>query len=56
LDHRRHHRRPRSEIITSLQEAAWFGLPPFTHPTFAIGPVLLMVPVVLILIAENTDT
>ena len=40
--------------IASLQEAAWFGLPPFTHPTFAIGPILLMVPVVLILIAENT--
>ena len=40
--------------IAALQDAAWFGLPPFTHPTFAIGPILLMVPVVLVLIAENT--
>jgi uracil-xanthine permease len=40
--------------IAALQDAAWFGLPPFTHPTFAIGPILLMIPVVLVLIAENT--
>ncbi|NWN88049.1 MAG: benzoate/H(+) symporter BenE family transporter [Micrococcaceae bacterium] len=34
-------------------EAAWFGLPEFTAPTFHIGVVGLFVPVVLVLIAEN---
>jgi uracil-xanthine permease len=40
--------------VAALYDASWFGLPPFNHPTFAIGPILLMAPVVLILIAENT--
>ena len=40
--------------VQALSDAAWFGLPPINHPVFALGPVLLMIPVVLILIAENT--
>ena len=39
---------------TALQNAAWFGLPPITTPEFTWAAALLMLPVVLVLIAENT--
>lgn len=40
--------------VQALHDAAWIGLPHFTAPVFAWGPVLLMLPVVVVLIAENT--
>ena len=44
----------RGEVdFASIGEAAWFGLPQFTAPTFHIGVVGLFIPVVLVLIAEN---
>lgn len=44
----------RGEVdFTSVHEAAWFGLPQFTAPTFDIAVVGLFVPVVLVLVAEN---
>lgn len=39
--------------FSEVGEAAWFGLPEFTTPTFHIGVVGLFVPVVLVLVAEN---
>lgn len=36
-----------------ITEAAWLGLPTFTTPAFKISAMLLFVPVVLVLIAEN---
>ena len=38
----------------SVQTAAWIGLPKFTGPHFSWRPIFLIVPVVLVLIAENT--
>jgi uracil-xanthine permease len=38
----------------ALSDASWFGLPEFHFPQFAWQPILLMLPVVLVLIAENT--
>ena len=35
-------------------DAAWIGLPKFTTPTFSGTAILVIVPVVLVLIAENT--
>ncbi|MFZ1258766.1 MAG: solute carrier family 23 protein [Candidatus Saccharimonas sp.] len=37
----------------ALADAAWFGLPHITTPTFTWGATLLMAPVVLVLMAEN---
>ncbi len=34
--------------------ADWFGLPPFHAPSFDLRAILLIVPVVIVLIAENT--
>ena len=36
-----------------IADAAWFGLPSLTTPTFSISAIVLFVPVVLVLIAEN---
>ena len=36
-----------------ISNAAWFGLPHFHHPEFRADAILLIVPVVIILIAEN---
>lgn len=38
----------------TLNAADWFGTPDFTGPTFTWRATLLIVPVVLVLIAENT--
>src|SRR5699024_7295232 len=44
----------RGEVdFTSVNEAAWIGLPQFTAPTFDIAVIGLFVPVVLVLVAEN---
>ncbi len=37
-----------------VAEAAWFGLPEFTAPRFQLRAILLIAPVVIVLIAENT--
>jgi uracil-xanthine permease len=42
------------KAIEALQNAAWFGWPEFHAPQFALQPFLLMIPVVIVLIAENT--
>lgn len=39
--------------FSAIGEAAWFGLPEFTTPTFHLSMVGLFVPVVLVLVAEN---
>lgn len=36
-----------------INNAAWVGLPTFTTPTFSSSAILLFLPVVLVLIAEN---
>ncbi len=38
----------------SVRSAAWIGLPHFTGPHFSARPIYLVLPVVLVLIAENT--
>lgn len=38
----------------TLGDAAWFGLPTFISPQFTMNAALLMLPVVVVLIAENT--
>lgn len=38
---------------SGIAAADWFGLPTFTTPAFKISAMLLFVPVVLVLIAEN---
>jgi xanthine/uracil permease len=44
----------RGEIDTSaIAQAAWFGLPHFQTPTFALSVLPTFVPVVLVLVAEN---
>lgn len=40
--------------FTAFKSAAWIGLPKFTTPTFSGTAILVIVPVVLVLIAENT--
>lgn len=40
--------------VKDLANAAWFGLPELHTPVFEWGPVLLMLPIVIVLIAENT--
>ena len=39
--------------FSGVNSAAWVGLPEFTTPTFSSGAILLFLPVVLVLIAEN---
>ena len=39
--------------LSGLGKAAWFGLPGFTAPMFDASAMLLIVPVVVILVAEN---
>ena len=40
--------------FTAVRSAAWVGLPKFTGPHFSMRPIFLIVPVVIVLIAENT--
>ena len=39
--------------VSGIANAAWLGLPGFTAPVFDAGAMLLIVPVVVILVAEN---
>lgn len=39
--------------FSSVQQAPWFGLPEFHFPVFSINAISLIIPVVLILVAEN---
>ena len=39
--------------VAALREAAWFGLPELRGPTFQLSVVLVALPVVIVLIAEN---
>lgn len=44
----------RGEVdFSAINDAAWFGLPPFQTPEFHLSVVGLFVPVVLVLVAEN---
>jgi uracil-xanthine permease len=44
----------RGEVdFAAINDAAWFGLPPFMAPEFHLSVVGLFVPVVLVLVAEN---
>lgn len=43
-----------SAAVDTLNNAAWFGLPTFITPQFTLNAALLMLPVVVVLIAENT--
>ncbi len=42
-----------SERVDAMREAAWFGLPEFRGPTFELSVILLTLPVVIVLVAEN---
>lgn len=42
-----------TEARATLDSAAWFGLPTFTTPQFSGAAIVLFLPVVLVLIAEN---
>ncbi|MDB5744966.1 MAG: uracil-xanthine permease [Polaromonas sp.] len=39
--------------LSTVANAAWFGMPGFTAPAFSANALLLIVPVVVILVAEN---
>ncbi|ABM35402.1 solute carrier family 23 protein [Polaromonas naphthalenivorans] len=39
--------------LSSMAKADWFGMPGFTTPVFSTSAMLLIVPVVIILVAEN---
>lgn len=39
--------------FSGVKSAAWVGLPTFTTPTFSTSAIVLFLPVVLVLIAEN---
>ena len=41
------------KAVTGLKEAAWVGLPDFHAPSFSLRAVVLVIPVILVLIAEN---
>ncbi|MEO3776440.1 solute carrier family 23 protein [Micromonospora sp. B11E3] len=41
------------KAVDGLREAAWVGLPQFHAPQFGLRAVVLVVPVILVLIAEN---
>ncbi len=43
-----------SGLSKNVGDASWLGLPDFQAPTFNITAILLIVPVVVVLIAENT--
>ncbi|GAA3054223.1 uracil-xanthine permease family protein [Actinocorallia glomerata] len=44
----------RGEVdFSGVGDAAWFGLPDFTAPSFHVGTIGLFLPVVLVLVAEN---
>ncbi|NLF05555.1 MAG: nitrate reductase [Actinomycetales bacterium] len=44
----------RGEVVfTDVEKASWFGLPDFQAPTVDFSVVLIFLPVVLVLIAEN---
>jgi len=43
---------PGGKVLT-LGDADWFGLPDFTSPSFSFTALLLFLPVVIVLIAEN---
>ncbi|MGC9963523.1 MAG: solute carrier family 23 protein [Acidimicrobiales bacterium] len=40
--------------FATVKSAGWVGLPHFTGPHFSMRPIFLIVPVVIVLIAENT--
>ncbi len=42
-----------SERVDAMRDAAWFGLPELRAPTFELSVVLLALPVVVVLVAEN---
>ncbi|MEN9710442.1 MAG: hypothetical protein RL441_434 [Actinomycetota bacterium] len=42
-----------AEAGDTISGAAWFGLPTFTTPAFSMNAIILFLPVVLVLIAEN---
>lgn len=42
-----------TERVDAMKEAAWFGLPEFRAPSFQLSVILLALPVVIVLIAEN---
>lgn len=39
--------------FTPVQQAAWFGLPPFTAPKFALKPIFVLTPVAIVTLAEH---
>jgi uracil-xanthine permease len=39
--------------LTGVRSAAWVGLPDFTAPAFDVSAIVLFLPVVLVLVAEN---
>ncbi|WP_305094784.1 uracil-xanthine permease family protein [Prescottella sp. R16] len=39
--------------VDALREAAWFGVPHLRSPTFDLSVILLALPVVIVLVAEN---
>ncbi|MFF3866387.1 uracil-xanthine permease family protein [Micromonospora sp. NPDC001898] len=41
------------KAVDGLREAAWVGLPEFHTPQFSLRAVVLVIPVILVLIAEN---
>ncbi|SCG76677.1 uracil-xanthine permease family protein [Micromonospora inositola] len=41
------------KAVTGLKAAAWVGLPQFHAPSFSLRAVVLVIPVILVLIAEN---
>jgi NCS2 family nucleobase:cation symporter-2 len=42
-----------SDAQATISGAAWFGAPTFTTPAFSMNVIILFIPVVLVLIAEN---
>jgi NCS2 family nucleobase:cation symporter-2 len=42
-----------SDASANISNAAWFGTPTFTTPQFSTNAIILFLPVVLVLIAEN---
>ncbi len=40
--------------LSPVSQAAWLGFPPLQRPVWDVRAIILMVPVVLVLIAENT--
>ncbi|MFI7431955.1 uracil-xanthine permease family protein [Micromonospora haikouensis] len=41
------------KAVDGLREAAWIGLPEFHAPSFSLRATVLVIPVILVLIAEN---